>query len=155
MTAVVIGVGNPHRRDDGVGPAVATLLAADPPAGVEVRACPAEPTAILEAWDGADLAVIVDAAPGGVPGRVRRCVIGDLAATAAVSSHDLSLPETYRLAGALGLAPASVVVIAVDIADTGHGTGLSAAVAAAVVPAAREVRAVLAGQLEEPAHQQP
>ncbi len=59
--AVVIGVGNTDRRDDGVGPAVAAEVAADCPAGVRVLTCAVEPTAILDAWDGADLAVVIDA----------------------------------------------------------------------------------------------
>ena len=134
MTVVVIGVGNDHRRDDGVGPAVAAAVAARRP-GLRVICCAAEPTAILDAWEGATRAVIVDAAaPGtdGVPGRVRRSTLGDLAETRAVSSHDLSLAQTYRLGRVLDRAPTEVVVITVDAADAGHGVGLSPAVAQAV-----------------------
>ena len=69
--AVVVGIGNPHRRDDGVGPAVAARVAARRLPGVRVIDCAAEPAALLEAWAGAPLAVLVDAVSGGVPGRVR------------------------------------------------------------------------------------
>ncbi len=90
--AVVIGVGNTHRRDDGVGPAVAAEVAADCPAGVRVVTCAVEPTAILDAWDGADLAVVIDAAGGddAVAGRVRRCTIDEVAGPGALTSHDLT-----------------------------------------------------------------
>ena len=88
MTVVVIGVGNTHRRDDGVGPLVAAEVAADCPAGVRVLTCAVEPTAILDAWDGADLAVVIDAAGGDdtVAGRVRRCTIDEVAGPGALTS---------------------------------------------------------------------
>ncbi len=158
VRAVVIGIGNIHRRDDGIGPEVAEVIARQDIPGVRVRTCPAEPTALLDAWAGADIAVIVDAAAGGSPGRVRRCTPHDLAAAAPVSSHDLNLAQAYELGVALGRAPQSVVVVAVDVADTGHGTGLSPAVAAAVPAASAEVLSALGGpalQVEESAHQGP
>lgn len=142
MTAVVIGIGNPHRRDDGVGPAVADAVRAH---GVPVVSCPAEPTAVLDAWEGADLAVIIDATTMLAPGEIRRCDLGDLDGPAAVSTHDLSLAGTYELGQALGRAPGAVVVIAVGAADTGHGEGLSPAVAAAVPRAAAAVLAAVHG----------
>ena len=52
---VVIGIGNDHRRDDGIGPAVAAAVAARGLPGVRVHRCAAEPTAILDAWDGSRL----------------------------------------------------------------------------------------------------
>ena len=151
---MVIGIGNPDRRDDGVGPAVAAAVAAPP--GVAVFSCPAEPTAILDAWDGSDLAVLVDAAVGGPPGRVRAGTIDELSSGAEkpVSSHDLSLPQTYELARALGRAPAALVVVTVDIADAGYGVGLSPAVAAALPEAVRLVERLVGEQAEESRDQQ-
>jgi hydrogenase maturation protease len=143
---VVIGVGNPDRRDDGVGPAVAAAVFVPP--GVVVVSCPAEPTAILDAWDGSELAVLVDAAVGGTPGRVRSGTIDELgmAAEKPFSSHDLSLPQTYELARALGRAPGALVVVTVEIADAGHGVGLSPPVAAALPEAVRLVERLVGGQ---------
>lgn len=155
MTAVVIGIGNPHRRDDGVGPAVAELIARQRLPGIRVHSCAAEPTEILDAWSGADLAVLVDATAGLPAGTVQRCRIEDLADAAAVSSHDLSVAGTHELGQALGLAPASVIVVAVGVSDTGHGAGLSPPVAAVLPEVVRMVRAALSEQAEEPAHQQP
>lgn len=146
MTSVVIGIGNPHRRDDGIGPAVAAMLSSGPPAGVRVLSCAGEMTEILDAWAGAGIAVIVDAAVGGTPGEVRRCGIDDFVEATPFSSHELSLRSTYELARALDRAPGSVVVVTVDAADTGYGEGLSPAVAAALPKAADVVRWVLAGR---------
>lgn len=126
--------------------------------GVRVLDCAAEPAAILDAWAGADLAVLVDAAAGGRPGRVRSHRLTELAEPRPVSSHDLSLAQTWHLGRALGRAPAQVVVVTVDVEDTGHGAGLSAAVAAAVPAASALVQTVLLRALEpsdKTAHQQP
>lgn len=155
--AVVIGIGNPDRRDDGVGPAVAEAVRGTP--GIDVLTCPAEPTAMLDAWDGRPLAVLVDAAAGGTPGQVRAGGLDEVSAasTNAVSSHDLNLGQTYELARVLDRAPQAVVVVTVDIGDTrdtGHGEGLSPAVAAALPEAVRVVRRVLAQHAEKSVDQQ-
>jgi hydrogenase maturation protease len=139
--AVVIGVGNSYRRDDGVGPAVAAAVEALRLPGVRVVHCAAETTAILDAWDGAGLAVVVDAAAGGTPGRVSHCGIDDFVERTAVSSHELGLKQSYELAVILGRAPDSIVVVTVDVSDTGHGVGLSPPVAAALPEAVRVVAA--------------
>ena len=147
MRTVVIGVGNVHRRDDGVGPAVAAEVAADRLAGLRVLTCAVEPTAILDAWDGADLAVVIDAVGGddAVAGRVRRSTIEEVDSPGALTSHDLDLVQTHELARVLGRAPRRVVVVSVDAADLGHGEGLSPVVAQAVPRAVTVVRAELAG----------
>jgi hydrogenase maturation protease len=158
MKVVVIGVGNTHRRDDGVGPVVAAEVAADCPAGVRVVTCAVEPTAILDAWDGADLAVVIDAAAGddAVAGRVRRCTIDEVADPGALTSHDLNLVQTYELARVLGRAPRRVVLVSVDAADLRHGEGLSPDVAEAIPRAVAAVRAELAGDpVQETLHQFP
>ncbi len=143
---MVIGVGNTYRRDDGVGPAVAAAVEALRLPGVRVVRCAAETTAILDAWDGAAIAVVVDAtvvdaAAGGPPGRVRHCGIDDFVEHPAVSSHELGIKQAHELAVVLGRAPDSVVVVTVDVTDTGHGVGLSPAVAAALPEAVRVVGA--------------
>jgi hydrogenase maturation protease len=140
VSIVVIGIGNDLRRDDGVGPAVAAEVAIDCPPDVRVLTCAAEPTALLDAWEHATLAVVIDAAAGAVPGRVRRMCLPAVDDGAVLSSHDLSLVTTYRLAQELDRAPGAAVVVTIDAADFGHGAGLSAPVAAAVPAAAALVR---------------
>jgi hydrogenase maturation protease len=142
-TAVVIGIGNSFRRDDGVGLAVADRIAEFRLPGVRVVTATGEPAALLEAWTGVARAVVVDAVAGeeSTPGRVRRWSGADFAAAAAVSSHALGLAQTTALGRTLGRMPDELVVFTVDIADTGHGVGLTPAIAA-VVPAVMD--AVLA-----------
>ncbi len=59
--AVVIGVGNPFRRDDGIGPAAAAEIERQHLPGVRVVISDGEPAGLLEAWAGVDLAIVVDA----------------------------------------------------------------------------------------------
>lgn len=131
---VVIGVGNDYRRDDGVGLAVAAAIAGRALPGVQVHHGVAESTAFLDAWSGARLAIVVDAAVASdaVPGRIRRYSAADVTAARPVSSHSLDLVHTLALGWVLGRVPAALVVFTVDVADTGYGVGLTDAVAAAV-----------------------
>jgi hydrogenase maturation protease len=145
---VVIGIGNEYRRDDGVGLAVADEIAKRELPGVRVLKAIGEPGAILDAWTGAPIVVVVDAAmgEGSVPGRIRRWTPGDDAESGVVSSHALGLPQTYALGQALGQIPEALVVLTVDVADTGHGVGLTSAVAEAIP---KVIEAVLA-ELDSP-----
>ena len=144
---VVIGIGNTYRRDDGVGLAVADELAKRDLPGVRIVTAIGEPGAILEAWTGVALAVVVDAAleEGSTPGRIRRWTPCDVESTAVVSSHALGLPQTYALGQALRQTPDELVVFTVDIADVGHGIGLTPAVAAAVPEVVEAILAELTG----------
>lgn len=153
--SVVIGIGNPYRRDDGIGPAVAAAVDALLLPDVRVLNCAGEMTQILDAWAGAGTAVVIDAAVGGTPGRVRRCALDEFVEATPFSSHELSLAKTYELARALDRAPDSVTVVTVDVADTGHGEGLTAVVAAALPEAVDVVLRILVEQPEETSNQQP
>lgn len=132
---VVVGLGNIYRRDDGVGVAAAAALDELTPSGVDVVTDIAESVGLLEAWSGATLAVLIDAAitPGISPGRVRRWGVDDLVVAAErTSSHTLDLARTYALGQALGQVPDTLVLFTVQAADTGYGIGLTPTVAAAV-----------------------
>ena len=141
MTAVVIGVGNEFRRDDGVGPAVARALAAS---GVRAEISDGDPVRLMETWEGADVVVIVDAVrcTPSVPGRWHRTTLPHT--VPAASSHGFGVPEAVELAEALDRRPEHLVIYAVEAGDVGFGTGLSPAVAAAVGPLIAAVRAELA-----------
>jgi hydrogenase maturation protease len=136
---VVVGIGNPYRHDDGIGPLVAELVDAYRLAGVTaVPVGDADPTLLIEAWAGAELAVVVDAAlcRPSHPGRIHRVIPGECALdgymAATASTHHLSLAEALRLSAALEAGPERLVVLAVEAADVSIGEGLSPMVAAAV-----------------------
>jgi hydrogenase maturation protease len=136
MSAVIIGVGNEFRRDDGAGPAVVARLRGRVPAGTGLLVSDGEPVRMIEAWDGAALAVVVDAvrAEPAVPGRLHRLDLdrADAAPPGTVSSHGLGLGDAIGLALALDRMPGRLIVHAVEAGDLSQGTGLTPAVAAVI-----------------------
>lgn len=136
MSAVVIGVGNEFRRDDGAGPEVVARLRGRLPDGAEPLVSDGEPTRLIEAWAGLRLAVVVDAvrAEPAVPGRLHRLVLDGATAgpPGSVSSHGLGLDDAIGLARALDRMPGRLIVHAVEAGDLSQGTGLTPAVAAAI-----------------------
>ena len=147
--AVVIGVGNTFRRDDGVGIAVAEDIATRNLSGVRAVTDIGDPGTILDAWANARLAVVVDAAMvnGGEPGRIRRWTPDEAAPMNVVTSHTMGLPQAYALGEALGQIPDRLVILSIDIADADYGVGLTPSVAAAVPGVVEAVLAELAGDL--------
>jgi hydrogenase maturation protease len=134
---VVIGVGNELRRDDGFGPTVVRLLRNDrrlAAAGVRLLVTDGEPATILDAFDGVELAVVVDAVYGRAPvGTPLELAPEELATFAGpVSSHGMSLAETIALATAMGRLPHRLAVLAAVGGDFSHGIGLSAMLAEAL-----------------------
>src|ERR1700757_3061700 len=132
---VVVGLGNSYRKDDGVGAAAAAALDELALQHVRVVTGIVEPMSLLEVWSGARLAVVIDAAVAtpSVPGRVRRCTLGDVvAAPEGLSSHGVDIGRTHALGQVLGRVPDALVVFTIEVADTSHGIGLTPKVAAAV-----------------------
>jgi hydrogenase maturation protease len=153
VPAVVIGVGNEFRHDDGAGPAVIARLRDLAPPGVRLVVTDGEPARLVEAWTGAALAVVVDAvrAEPPHPGRIHRFVLDQPRAGArrGASSHGLGLDDAVALATALDRMPGRLVVHAIEAADLTQGPGLSPPVAAAVDAVARAVLGDLDGQPQE------
>jgi hydrogenase maturation protease len=142
--AVVIGVGNEFRRDDGAGPAVVARLRGHLPDDVCLLVSDGEPTRLIEAWAGAPVAVIIDAvrADPAVPGRLHRLILhrADAAMAPPASSHGLGLDCAIGLAQALDRMPGRLILHAVEVADVGQGAGLTPAVAATIDTLAAAVR---------------
>ena len=137
---IIIGVGNPMRRDDGVGAAVIAQLEqaelirnGD---AVELVLLDGEPARLIEAWRGRRRAIVIDAARAGVDaGRIHRV---DVAVeplpdwTTSGSSHSAGIAEAVALAKVLDSLPDELVVFGIEPADLSLGEGLSPAVEAAL-----------------------
>ncbi len=140
--AIVVGVGNRDRRDDGIGPAVAERIAtlADPDGDLEVWT-DLPPLRLLDVWEGADTAVVVDAShAGSEPGAVRVADVTSRALPPRIgssSTHAFGLADAVELARVLRRLPRRLVLVVVEAADTRPGAGLTPPVEAAVDPAAR------------------
>ena len=147
MATIVLGAGNPLRRDDGAGATVcrylAERLAGRLPGDVTVAAVPGGAVEILAALQGAGRAVLVDATSSGAPpGTVRRfeAAEGPLPTSfARGSSHGLGVAEAVELARALGQLPPHLVIYGIEGEDFGLGEGLTPAVAEAVERVAEKV----------------
>jgi hydrogenase maturation protease len=133
---VVIGVGSEFRRDDGAGLQVVARLRQQVAPTVELRLSDGDPAGIIEAWEGARLAIVVDTvlAEPAQPGRLRRLVLdrSHPELQPAVSSHGLGLGEAIGLGRALGRMPERLIVHAVEAGDVNLGTGCTEAVASAL-----------------------
>jgi hydrogenase maturation protease len=138
-------VGNAWRGDDGAGLAVARRLRELAPAGVEVREVEGDASALMDAWDGADRVVVVDAAQSGAaPGTVRRfdARAAPLPARCLRSStHAFGVPDAIELARALGRLPAALEVYAIEGATFTAGNRLTPSVQRAVQALAAELGA--------------
>ncbi|HEY4897319.1 MAG TPA: hydrogenase maturation protease [Solirubrobacteraceae bacterium] len=134
----MIGVGNALRGDDAAGLEVVRLLSARAAAaGVVVREQEGEALGLLEQWDGADVAILVDAihsgAPAGTVHRVdasRRPIPARLGSSS--STHAIGVAEAVELARAMGRLPARVILVGLEGTRFDTGAALSAEVRAAV-----------------------
>ncbi|MGZ8783730.1 MAG: hydrogenase maturation protease [Gaiellaceae bacterium] len=146
---VVVGVGNAYRGDDAVGIAVAERLRGRVPQDVDVVECEQEPSRLLDAWHGADLALVVDAcASGEPPGTVHRFDVSGEPLPARVfrsSTHAFGVGDAVELARALERLPPQVVVYGVEGGQFAAGAGLSPEVESAVEQVADEVIRELRG----------
>lgn len=141
---LVVGLGNPDRGDDGIGPAVAHMLAERLPFDVTVLARGGDVLSVILDWDGYDALVCIDAAaPLTAPGRIHRLGPADAlpAEPAGPSSHALGLADAIALARMLQIAPAEIVVYAVEGACFDTGAPLTPQVAAAAASVADQVAA--------------
>jgi hydrogenase maturation protease len=140
---VVVGVGNAYRGDDGAGLAVAESLRARVGSGVEVVTCEQEASRVIDAIEGRDAAVLVDASSSGAPpGTIHRFDASAEPVPARSfrsSTHAFGVGEAIELARALGKLPGTVVVYGIEGERFTAGEGLSPAVDAAVESAASAV----------------
>ncbi|GAA2806655.1 hydrogenase maturation protease [Kribbella solani] len=149
-TAVVIGVGNEYRRDDGIGPALVAALEDRWLPAVKLIGSDGEPARLIDDWAGVPLAIVVDAVlcDPSTPGEFYRTEVpldhpgaapsapteppGAGAHPHSAGSHSLGIPDALRLGQAVERLPGRLVVYAVEAADVSFGTEFSAPVAAAL-----------------------
>ncbi len=133
---VVIGLGNPILRDDGVGfHVVEALHGRLDERRVEVVRASMGGFRLLGALAGRRRAVLVDAVRlGGRPGRVYRLSAEDFRGSIrAASPHEAGLPEALVLGRRLGMEMPDVAVVGIEPAEVEEfGEGLTPEVAAAL-----------------------
>lgn len=158
---VIAGIGNAYRHDDAVGLVVG--LGANCFEGVRDIGPILDPLELLGRWDGAGLAIVIDAirsgeSPGSIrvveltdedlssapePARALGGTDGDGVQARATSSHGIDLAEVLHLARLMRTAPRRVVLVGIEGTDFSQGVGLSESVGAAVPEAVREINRIL------------
>lgn len=134
--ALIIGIGNEYRRDDGAGAEVARRIDELHLPQVRVRLHSGEGTSLLEHFHEADLVIIVDAAQSeSPPGTVHifdasnSLIPGDFFN---YSTHAFSVAEAVELARALNKLPTRLLVYGIEGTDFSAGIGLTEAVQVSV-----------------------
>lgn len=139
MKTIVLGVGNPILRDDGVGVHVVKQLKQhinDP--NVTIDEALTGGMNLLDMIRGYDKAILIDAIKikHAQPGEVKRFLLSDFSSIHSYNPHDVTLLEALRLAEKLGedKIPHEIVVIGVVLEEMPleFGEHLSSTVAAAV-----------------------
>lgn len=137
---LVICCGNADRGDDGAGLLVAHLLAES---GIEVLEHSLDGLALIEAWSGAERAILVDAVvTGAAPGTIIR-VSGE---SARVLRHDIGLTHSFGVADAIELArelgrmPKRLEIIGIEGSRFEPGTEPAPVVAESAARVASQIR---------------
>ncbi len=137
MKPLIIGIGNPHRSDDGIGPAVLEHLQPALCAYADVKTCQSDPSGLLDEWKGREHVIIIDSCchDSVTPGTIfrldglRESIPADAVTT---SSHAFSLADAIALGRQLNSLPTSLTLYAVVGQDFHFGTALSENVEAAI-----------------------
>lgn len=137
METVVLGIGNPDRRDDGVGLRAVEKLRPLLAGKAACHAAWGEPTDLVSRLEGYRRAYLIDAVvgSGAPPGTLLQWDLnrGELPGQVGLgSSHALGLETAVELARVLGVLPEVTVVFGVEVRDTDFGRGLSPEVESAL-----------------------
>jgi len=139
---LVIGIGNPYRRDDGVGLAVLEGVRSRIGTRADTVEELGEPAALVERWSGREFVIVVDAVvSGAAPGSLVTHELGTSTLTVrprftpANSSHALGIAEARELGRVLDRLPQRLLFVGIEAGDTSSGEGLTPEVEAAVAPA--------------------
>jgi hydrogenase maturation protease len=132
---LILGIGHASRGDDAAGLAAVSLVQeADRGGRVAVRCLSGEGTALMEAWEEADLVIVADAMSSGAPaGTVRRFEAHERALPAARfrgSTHAFGLAEAIELSRALRRLPQRLIIYGIEGRQFHAGSGLSPEAAA-------------------------
>jgi hydrogenase maturation protease len=140
--ALVIGLGNPLRGDDGIGPAVVRTLLRNGPAGIALIETDGHDLTELLTDEAFRRIVVVDAADLGRPAGawIRTGCEALMGGAALPVGHTSGLVQALDLLAALGHSPPPITIFAVQPAKVGWGPGLSRAARRGVSAVAAAIR---------------
>ena len=126
---LVIGIGNEFRNDDGLGILIAREIRRRNLESVFVLEQSGEGTALMEAWEGPDRVIIVDAIVSGkAPGEIHRLDALQEETPRGFfhySSHSFGVAEAVAMARQIGKLPEHLILYGIEGKEFGEGVGLS------------------------------
>jgi hydrogenase maturation protease len=133
---LVLGVGNPFRQDDGIGPAVISRLQSERNLeGIDLLDGGADGLSLIDYIEGYEKTLIVDAVDMGMaPGEVRLFSPGEVKLrikTDALSTHGFGLAEVIALMERLEI-KTDLRIIGIQAKNVSFGEGMSPEVAAKI-----------------------
>jgi hydrogenase maturation protease len=127
--SLLICLGHEYRLDDAVGIFIGNHPKLSILPGLQILGDPADGIALMEAWKGKSLVILVDAvlagkAPGTVV-RVDALAAGIPGEISFLTSHQLNLAECIKLSRILGWLPERLILYGIQPLQTDYGIGLS------------------------------
>lgn len=142
-TTRIIGLGNDFRGDDGLGLYVARTLKRSVPLHTTVFEVSDVAGGLLDAMNGADSVIIVDAmSSGGIPGTILRFDANRQAIPSTsfrTSTHAMNVTDVILLARVLDTLAPKCCVYGIEGADFTMGASISPSVRAAADTVVREI----------------
>lgn len=147
MKRLLIGIGNPFRRDDGVGIHIVEKMRTLLPQGIDVLTQSGEGATLMQSWLDADQIVVVDAVRSqSTPGKIHEIDASTHRVPSEFfhySSHAFGVAEAIELSRVLNQLPRRVDVIGIEGKDFSEGIGLTAEVDAAAEQAIAKISSLL------------
>lgn len=147
MSAILIGVGNEFRSDDGVGILAARRIREKNFPGIVIVESDGEAASLLDAWAGMKTVVIIDAVSSGAPpGTIHRIDARRQSVSQEFfpcSTHSLGLAHAVELARSLGKLPINIIIYGIEGEQFAAGSTLSPKVQEAL----NEVVQLVTGEL--------
>jgi hydrogenase maturation protease len=149
---LIIGIGNEYRSDDAVGLVVAQALQARKLPHTSVIEATGEGMALLEAWQGAEKVILVDAvtsrAPAGTIYQLDAQCVYISPDLFALSTHAFSVAGAVELARVLGSLPQQLMIYGIEGKNFVAGTSLSPEVEHAAHEAVESIVRLVQGWLQ-------
>ncbi len=126
---LLIGVGNEFRSDDGIGLAIARIFKEKKIPTLIVKEESGEGIALMEAWQGFDNVILVDAVSSGAePGKIYKIDANKEKVPTRFfhySTHAFSVAEAVELARAVNKLPKKLIIYGIEGKNFSAGTDIS------------------------------
>jgi hydrogenase maturation protease len=126
---LLIGIGNEYRSDDGIGLVIVRKIRERLLLSVTVKEESGEGAALMEAWQGCESVIIIDAVSSGAkPGTIFEIDAGKKNVPAKFfhySTHAFSMAEAIELGRAMNTLPPRLCIYGIEGANFSAGVGIS------------------------------